>query len=296
MQHTALAQHGRQLFEHLRTRYAEDRRTPSVLWVWNEMSVQRSAQRNYVAFLERTLIVGTWCSTRDTPARWRTRLIYALAKAATTEDLCKGYMAWLLNIATNDLGWQCEVDCDACYETGVCAEADCPKCVWKLEECAKNNKFVWPELIGRPAWLAALILKTLQPTKRVVLDTWDTLYHTPGNPNTIRIVYDSRTGVVVAPAPYNTASPEILGPREACFLSPAGLCLGAPPNPPPAEWKVLIGQRVGTAIAWLKARYPHAVIEPVPSNALKDRMWRHDRIRLRYNSETMEVVGMPTVG
>ena len=294
---TQMAVLARQLFQRLRESHAEDRRTNAVLGVWNERSVQASPVRHRLEFgRNRVMVVGTWCPQRDTAGRWRTRLVVALARAATTDNVCLGTTAWLLGIATEGLGWECEVDCDACHETGVCTTAECPRCVWRLEDCAKTNKFVWPELVGRPAWLAVLILKALQPTKRVVLDPFDMLYQTPSNPDVIRVVYDAKSGLVVSPAPHNTASPEVSGPRDVCFLAPEGLCLGAPPNPPPPEWASLVGQRVGGVVAWLKARHPHAVIVPAPSNALITRDWRHDRIRVRYDSASMQVVSTPTVG
>ncbi|NBS70780.1 hypothetical protein EBT31_18025 [bacterium] len=291
---TAVAQHATQLFERLRQRYVTDARTPHVLRVWSGR-VADSPVRNLVAFERGTLIVGTWCPQRDTAARWRTRLIMALAKASVSDSLCAGTTAWLLQIVTNELGWDCEVDCDACYETGVCLQKDCPKCTWHLENC--TNKFVWPELLGRPAWVAQMVLKAMHPTKRVVMDPFDMLYQTPANPDVIRIVYDSRTGLVVTPAPYVTSSPEVSSPREACYLSPAeGLCVGAPPNPPPATWKSVVGHRLGDVMIWLREQYPHAVIEPVPASKVLSRDLRHDRIRIRFDPDTKVVTHVPTVG
>jgi hypothetical protein len=292
----ALPKYAQQLFTHLQNRYTNDRRTARILMIWAPRSVERSPKRGVVEFNRRTLIIGPSCPTKDTSGKWLTRLIIAIAKASVDDSLCAGTTAWLLQIATNELGWSCEVDCDACYETGVCTKAECPKCEWKLENCAKNNKFVWPELVGRPAWLASLILKTLQPGKRVVMDPFDTLYQTPANPNVIRIVYDTKSGLVVTPAPYVTSSPEISGPREACFLAPEGLCLGAPPNPPPKEWDALVGEQLGASVLWLRARYPHAVVVPTPKNAMISRDLRHDRIRVRYDPKTLTVMATPTVG
>ncbi len=289
----SIRQHLAQLMEAVRA--SGDRRAAHVLMAWNG-SVQSSPKRGTMVFVQGRLVVGPACPSRDTPARLRTRLIVALARASVAETLCAGTTAWLLQLATNTLGWDCEVDCDTCYQTGVCAQAECPKCTWNLEECAKINKFVWPELVGRPAWLATLILKHFHPGKRVVLDPFDMLYQTPADPDIIRIVYDARSGLVVTPAPHVTSSPEISGPREACFLAPAGLCLGAPPNPPPAEWKTLVGEQLGASVEWLRARHPHAVIVPTPANLVVPRDWRHDRIRVRYDPATMRVSHVPTVG
>jgi hypothetical protein len=282
-----------QLMEAVRA--SGDRRAAQVIMAWDG-SVQASPKRGTVAFVRGRLVVGPRCPNRDTPPRLRTRLIVALARASVAESLCAGTTAWLLQLATGTLGWECEVDCDTCYQTGVCAQTECPKCLWNLDECAKNNKFVWPELVGRPAWLASLILKHFHPGKRVVLDPWDMLYQTPADPDTIRIVYDARSGLVVTPAPHVTSSPEISGPREACFLAPAGMCLGAPPNPPPAAWKALVGEQLGATVEWLRARHPHAVIVPTPANVVVARDWRHDRIRVRYDPSTMLVSHVPTVG
>ena len=296
MSHVArIQQLCKQLFFHLRERYGDDRRTVLVLRVWDGR-VFESPTRLKLDFHQGVMVVGTRCPASDSLPRWCTRLLTALAKASVDDSLCSGVTAWLLQIATNELGWQCEIDCDACYETGVCTKPQCPSCLWNIENCAKNNKFIWPELVGRPAWLASLILKTLHPTKRVILDPFDMMYQTPANPNVIRIVYDSKSGLVVTPAPYLTSSPEVHGPREACFLSPDGLCLGAPPNPPPPEWKSLEGEQVGAVVAWLRERYPHAVIVPTPSSMVIPRDYRHDRIRVRYEQGTMLVVGTPSVG
>lgn len=290
-----VAQHVTQLYEHIARRYPEDKRTPLILRAWSGR-VHPTPVRNQVALVRGTLVVGTWCPRRDTAARWRTRLITAIAKASVDDSLCSGTTAWLLQIATGELGWACELDCDACYETGVCLKTDCPKCTWNLDECAKKNKFVWPELLGRPAWIAQLVLKALHPTKRVVLDTYDTLYQTPANPDVIRIVYDARSGLVVTPAPYVTSSPEIATPREACFLAPDGVCIGAPPNPPPKSWEKLVGEQLGAVILWLQAQYPHAVIVPTPSSQVISRDYRHDRIRVRFEPNTKRVSHVPTVG
>lgn len=289
----AMSQHVTQLFAQLRQRYAADARTVHVLGAWTGR-VATSPVRNLVAFERGTLMVGTWCPARDTAARWRTRLIVALAKASVQDSLCAGTTAWLLQIATNELGWECALDCDACYETGVCVKTDCPKCTWHLEKC--TNKFVWPELVGRPAWIAQLVLKAMHPTKRVVTDPFDMLYQTPANPDVIRIVYDTRTGLVVTPAPYITSSPEIGGPREACFLAPDGVCLGAPPNPPPDSWNSVVGHPLGDVMLWLRDQYPHAVLEPVSAKQVVSRDWRHDRIRIRFDQETKVVTHVPTVG
>jgi len=291
----SLRQHLRQLLEQVRAKHGDDRHVPQLFQIWNG-SMDSSPKRGVLEFHGGRLFVGVWCPEKDSPGKWLTRLIIGVARATVHESLCAGMTTWL-QIATDELGWACEVDCDACYETGVCSTSDCPKCVWKLENCAKNNKFVWPELVGRPAWLASLILKTLQPGRRVILDPWDMLYQTPANPDVIRIVYDAKTGLVVTPAPHVTSSPEISGPRDACFSSVGGgVCYGAPPNPPPAEWASLVGQSLGTSALWLKARYPHAVVVPTPHTALITRDLRHDRIRLRYDPLTMKVTHVPTVG
>jgi hypothetical protein len=290
-----MRQYFAQLLNTLQTRYADDRRTAHVMTSWDG-SAQASVKRGTVTIIDRRLVVGPWCPRRDSLGLYLTRLIVAIAKASVRDSLCAGTTAWLLQIATNELGWPCEVTCDTCYKTGVCAQAECPKCTWNLEDCAKTNKFVWPELVGRPAWLASLILKHFHPTKRVVLDPWDMLYQTPADPDVIRIVYDARSGLVVTPAPHVTSSPEISGPREACYLAPGGLCLGAPPNPPPKEWQALVGEQLGGTIQWLRLQYPHAVIMPTPANAVVSRDWRHDRIRVRYNPQTMLVSHVPTVG
>ena len=295
-EHTArITENATQLFHQLARRYMDDRRTTHILGIWTGR-VHESPTRHALQFVRGTMVVGSWCPNKDSLSRWRTRLITGVAKASVDDSLCAGTTAWLLQIATNELGWECDVDCDACYETGVCVKEDCPKCLWNIDNCAKNNKFVWPELIGRPAALASLILKTMHPQKRVILDPFDMLYQTPANPDVIRIVYDSRTGIVVPPAPYVTSSPEIAGPREACYLSPLGLCLGAPPNPPPKEWDALKGRRLGETIGWLQAQYPHAVIVPTPSNQVIPRDYRHDRIRVRYFQDTKLVSHTPTVG
>ena len=298
-----IAERARHLFEHLRAHHAGDRRTADVLKVWHpSRPVVRDVLKASLQFQRGRLMVGCNGSTVATdsnsePAsRWNTRLIVAVAKAAVAEDLCAGATTWLLQVATTELGWQCAIDCDTCYETGVCLQKDCPKCDWNIEACSKNNKFVWPELVGRPAWLAKLILGHLQPGKRVVLDPWDMLYHTPANADVIRIVYDTKTGYVVTPPPHVTSAPEISGPREACFLAPDGVCMGAPPNPPPAEWSGFVDQQVGGVIMHLRRRYPHAVVVGTPRHAIISRDYRHDRIRVRYDPETMRVSHVPTVG
>ena len=291
----SLRHHLQQLLDHVRSKHAEDRRVPRILAVWNG-SMDRSPKQGVLEFHEGRLFVGVW-EEKDSPGKWLTRLIIGIAKAAVKETLCAAITAWLLQIATDELGWVCEVDCDACYETGVCSATECPKCVWKLDNCAKNNKFVYPELVGRPAWLAVLILKTLQPGRRVILDPFDLLYQTPANPDVLRVLYDTKTGLVVTPAPHITSSPEISGPREACFLSFEGtMCIGAPPNPPPPEWATLVGKPMGQTVLWLQARYPHAAVVPTPHTALITRDLRHDRIRVRYDPLTMTVSHVPTVG
>lgn len=291
-----LSKFAAQLVHRLETRYHNDRRTPLILKAWWTRRVDRSPKRGVVEFVQGRLMIGTWCPEKDQPGKWLTRLLVAFARASVEDSLCAGVTAWLLQIATNELGWHCVVDCDVCHETGVCTAADCPRCEWKTDNCAKLNKFVWPELVGRPAWLALLILKELNPGKRVVMDTWDMLYQTPANPDVIRIVYDARTGLVTTPAPHITSSPEISGPREASFLAPEGLSLGAPPNPPPKEWDALVGKRLGPTLMWLRVRYPHAAIVPTPKNVVLSRDWRHDRIRVRYDPSTLLVVLTPTVG
>ena len=251
-----------------------------------------------VAFVNGRLEIGSNdCGTRDTMGKWMTRIVVAMARASSDESQCVAHTAHLLKIATDGLGWPCEIDCDTCYETGICLQTNCPRCEWKIADCSKNEKFVWPELVGRPAWLAALILKQLNPSKRVVLDTFDMLYQTPAHPDVIRIVYDAITGFVTTPPPYVTSAPEIATPRDACFISPdEGLCLGAPPNPPPAEWASFVGQRVSDAVMYLRRVYMHAAVVAIPSTQLITRDYRHDRIRVRFDPQTLLVTHIPTVG
>lgn len=42
---------------------------------------------------------------------------------------------WLLQLATQDLGWRVEVKCAQCTYYGLCDEAQCPKCVWLQNLC-----------------------------------------------------------------------------------------------------------------------------------------------------------------
>lgn len=42
---------------------------------------------------------------------------------------------WLLQVATQDLGWRVEVKCAQCTYYGLCHEEQCPKCVWLQNLC-----------------------------------------------------------------------------------------------------------------------------------------------------------------
>lgn len=251
--------------------------------------MQKYSMRGILHFDDGQLVMGPLCSSADRVDVWNTKLLLEVAKAieAIQGASCSASMGWLLSLALDKLRWQCTITCTVCFLTGICAPQACPGCTFDLTECGKRGKFVWPELVGRPAWLARMILGAFHPDKKIVLTTWDVAYGAPGNPDTIRIVHDPRTGFVTTPPPSITSAPDIATSTDNCFLSTDGICVGgAPPNPPPPDWEQYRGQPFAGVVQQLRQRYPRAVVITMPSDRLRSADYRHDRIVVRYDRAT----------
>lgn len=71
-------------------------------------------------------------SVQSSRARMNTKFLHELAHSICCGHDTKWQSAfkYFLGIATNELGWICDVECGICTKYGVCSKSDCPKCTW----------------------------------------------------------------------------------------------------------------------------------------------------------------------
>jgi hypothetical protein len=67
-----------------------------------------------------------------TRARMNTKFLHELAHSICCGHDTKWQSAfkYFLGIATQELGWICDVECGICTKYGICSKSDCPKCTW----------------------------------------------------------------------------------------------------------------------------------------------------------------------
>ena len=67
-----------------------------------------------------------------TRARMNTKFLHELAHSTCCGHDTKWQSAfkYFLGIATQELGWICDVECGICTKYGICSKSECPKCTW----------------------------------------------------------------------------------------------------------------------------------------------------------------------
>jgi hypothetical protein len=230
-------------------------------------------------------------------ARMNARLLLAWSSVASQDATCsEAHMAILKESVA--LGIPLALDCDDIVQHGLKdSKTNLPNIQWKgraPEEC-HAERHIFPEYVGMPV----SIVRTLFPGKTVQLATWDSgdVYR-PARQDTVRIVYDTRTGLVVDPAPH-TGTVNVPVRDGNCFSLPdvesTTACIGAP-LVAEDRWRAFVGSYITDAIDSLRVWYPHATIEALPDTARVSSDLRSDRIRVRFNTESGRVVTVPSVG
>jgi hypothetical protein len=226
------------------------------------------------------------------------RLLLALSKGASHNRRCSPLHSSLVAEATEKLGIQVALDCTLAQSVGLNAANLCKKCSWigGAPTNCHTKRTVWPEYVGKP--LRTVVARFKKSNVKLELSPWDTLHYRPAASGVVRITYDTRSGLVVDPAPHvgNINIPDRT--EYNCFNTPESnvRCIGAPLAPPPEEWRKYIGFSLMDVVDSLRARYVHAVVEYIPDSAAVGPEVRPDRIRVRFDSKTGAVTSIPTIG
>lgn len=216
------------------------------------------------------------------------RLLLALSRAASNGKACTTLHDTILREASKELKISFDVTCSDIVEHGL------------LESWAKNvpchfSRTSWPEFIGLP--LVTVVDAFQKSGRNVEAYTWDSMYGKPASSNTVRVMYDAKTGLVVSPAPHVGSVP-IPTNDDQCFIKPddSFSCIGAPLGYPPPEWSSFVGKYFTEVVDALRFQYPHATIEALPSTLGVSGNARRDRIVVRFNPLTARVSSVPMIG
>lgn len=212
-----------------------------------------------------------------------TRMLLAISRGATNGKACSNSHDTILREASK-LGIPYSLTCSDVLEYALPYQAPC-----------HQDRLSWPEYVGMPV---DVVVRAFQKVgRRVEVAPWDTMYGKPATPNVVRILYDTKSRLVVSPAPH-LGSLHIPQHDDQCFLkADYGVqCIGAPTTGVPAQWSDFVGRFFTEVVDILRMTYPHATIEPWPSTAAIPRDHRPDRIRVRFNPETARVESIPLVG
>lgn len=145
-----LRQKAKEFVNHVRSKYPDDPRTQK-LSSWNGEILASTKPNTGATYFSRTgciIINPTYMpkslrgSGFDPEGRLLTRLLHELAHTSSSDRkdphdaVFYGVHRWFLRIATEELGWNLEVNCRVCsYSRLPCtAAAICPKCRWVDKE------------------------------------------------------------------------------------------------------------------------------------------------------------------
>lgn len=215
-----------------------------------------------------------------------TRLLLAISRGATNGKSCTNLHDVVLHEASK-LGISYSLTCSDVLEYALPYQAPC-----------HQDRMAWPDVVGYP--LDDVVRAFQRAGRRVDVAPWDSMYGKPAEPNVVRIIYDSQSGLVVSPAPHLGSLP-LPTNDDQCFLKAddGAMCIGPPQsgaNGVPVQWSDFVGRFFTEVVDALRMTYPHATVEAWPSTAAIPRDHRPDRIRVRFNPDSARVDSVPLIG